>query len=357
MEYTWPSRNNQVAHSLDLPPFSPVRWRRRGIGVCPKKTPFFPAMGALSPECREVALHTADYVLLPPYPIGYTIVDGHVPWTFAHVVEMLVCTVFFACLRRAVRRCALFGGPRLGSALHGPAWLVDGDGAKVNWSRLADEMYFAVAHVLLVAWFAATLRFELRSWLADGDQFWACPQPALSRSLELYYLLQFAFNIESSIALGVRAVSPHSRPEAAMVTHHVSTLAVVTYSWRTGFMRVGALVALLHDVTDLPIDGIRLSQGLGLTGGLYISAATAVIAWAMLRLVAFPLYLMLPALTRTGHLVDMATIILNQRRWHAELLRVLIVLPLCVLWCLHVHWYAMLVAKIRRQVTRKRRSE
>ena len=45
-----------------------------------------------------------------------------------------------------------------------------------------------------------------------------------------------------------------------MLVHHAATLFVVIAAWRLGFVRVGALVVLLFDATDVPIDGIRLGQ-------------------------------------------------------------------------------------------------
>ena len=46
-----------------------------------------------------------------------------------------------------------------------------------------------------------------------------------------------------------------------MVVHHMATLFIFLASHRNGFVRVGVAVVALHDVSDLPIDGIRIDIG------------------------------------------------------------------------------------------------
>ena len=84
-----------------------------------------------------------------------------------------------------------------------------------------------------------------------------------------------------------------------MVLHHLATLFVLLCAYRFGFARVGVAVIAMHDVSDLPIDSIRIAQALELQPLLYLSAAISVVSWASLRAYAFPRYIILSALVRS----------------------------------------------------------
>lgn len=39
-----------------------------------------------------------------------------------------------------------------------------------------------------------------------------------------------------------------------LVVHHMATLALLWFSWLTNFVRIGALVLLLHDAVDIVLE-------------------------------------------------------------------------------------------------------
>jgi hypothetical protein len=50
-----------------------------------------------------------------------------------------------------------------------------------------------------------------------------------------------------------------AQSDVYMVVHHIVTAALCLVSWALSFTRIGSVVMFLHDVSDLPLDVVRLS--------------------------------------------------------------------------------------------------
>lgn len=308
----------------------------------------------VKPECESLARRLASArqpggYALAPYPLGLVAMDEHEPWASANMREVLLLVIMFVGARLLLRGIAPTAGRAIGRTLHGRAWA----GARtVDWRRFADEAYYTVVHALLVLYaLCSDVGPEVLVTMRGSSVWLACEQPAMSEALRRYMLLQAAFNIESLLVLAYGVAVPRgSAPDRAMIMHHGSTIVLIVASWRLHFVRVGAAISLLHDVTDLPIDGIRLSQALGASLMLYASAASALLLWAVGRLVLFPICLMLPCLFSSRHFLQLVT----RRSGVAVcgLIHVLFGVPLILLYVLHIYWYRMLVRKVLRHAGR-----
>lgn len=78
-----------------------------------------------------------------------------------------------------------------------------------------------------------------------------------------------------------------------MMTHHVVTIALVTWSYAIGFLPVGVVVLILHDFTDIPLDMLKMANYLKLEGfpGLFVSEIMFVITlfyWVWFRIYLYP---------------------------------------------------------------------
>lgn len=78
-----------------------------------------------------------------------------------------------------------------------------------------------------------------------------------------------------------------------MMTHHVVTIALVTWSYAIGFLPVGVVVLILHDFTDIPLDMLKMANYLKLEGvrGLFASEIMFVITivnWFYFRIYLYP---------------------------------------------------------------------
>ena len=242
-----------------------------------------------------------------------------------------------------MRSFAPRAGRSVGKWLHGNTWLTKGHGSKLDWRHFADVCHFTLAHVLFTGFVLSALAPEVASWARAPEQWWSFSQPPLSSALRYYYLVQIAANLESAIAmlLGLLGGRAKDRP---MLIHHATTLFVISLAWRLGFVRVGAMVAMLHDATDLPIDCLRLSQALESFPMVAASATSAIVTWGVLRGYAFPRLIIWSALMHTGHMWSVHS---YAPSFYITIGYILLILPLAVLWLLSMHWLRLLSIKMR----------
>jgi hypothetical protein len=76
--------------------------------------------------------------------------------------------------------------------------------------------------------------------------------------------------------------------DTAMEVHHLATMALTTLSCWCGYTRIGSLVMFLHDISDLPLDLLRICGLIKWTIGQTISYVLTVLTWAYWRLWWYP---------------------------------------------------------------------
>eukprot|EP00656_Telonema_subtile_P024378 TRINITY_DN2652_c0_g1_i4.p1 TRINITY_DN2652_c0_g1~~TRINITY_DN2652_c0_g1_i4.p1 ORF type:complete len:415 (-),score=86.28 TRINITY_DN2652_c0_g1_i4:239-1483(-) len=81
-----------------------------------------------------------------------------------------------------------------------------------------------------------------------------------------------------------------------MLAHHIATIALICMSWQIGLLRFGLAVLWVHDVSDIPIDLLKLTNYLKLEGSagffaVETSFVSCLISWMYLRLYLFPMQL------------------------------------------------------------------
>ena len=61
--------------------------------------------------------------------------------------------------------------------------------------------------------------------------------------------------------------------------HHIATIALVAGSWINGYLRIGVLVLLVHDTSDIPLDLTKMLNYLKLQGprGFFLAEAMFVV--------------------------------------------------------------------------------
>jgi|APGre2960657444_1045066.scaffolds.fasta_scaffold00595_7 hypothetical protein len=139
------------------------------------------------------------------------------------------------------------------------------------------------------------------------------------------------------------------KDHAAMVVHHACTFALLAVSFSYSFLRVGALIEVLHDACDVWMEAAKLFNYAGYSN---ISTAIFVLfisSWLGLRLAYFPLVVI------RSTSVEAATLLLgafgpsayNRAIWAG--FNVL----LLVLLALHVYWFYFILLIAVRTLTSK----
>ena len=107
------------------------------------------------------------------------------------------------------------------------------------------------------------------------------PLPPLPQAVWIYTCLIHRFFDE------------HKKDYFVMYAHHVVTIALVAISYSAGYPSLGILVLYVHDVSDIFIDLLKLSNiaKLGNMQGFFLLEITwvgSMVAWAYWRLYHFP---------------------------------------------------------------------
>jgi len=148
---------------------------------------------------------------------------------------------------------------------------------------------------------------EDEAWWGDTKTCWV-PHPSvqpLRPALKIFYISQLA----SYIFLGFshRFWEERRSDYVIMFSHHISTTILVAGSYSNGYHRIGLLILLVHDISDLPVDMLKMLNYLKLEGfrGFFlveIMFATVILSWAYLRLWIFPSKLIYSTLIESHHL-------------------------------------------------------
>jgi len=161
-------------------------------------------------------------------------------------------------------------------------------------TKFKSQFWQLLIHAAMAA--LETLVLQQVAEVAGGDLFaepWRCslfeqPNPPL---LDTVYLVQLAVWIVTAVC-HIWAFEPQS-DYFIMLAHHIVTIGLVGISYQNGFVRFGLMVLWIHDISDIPIDLLKLTNYLKLEdmGGFFlveISFFSTMATWLWLRLYLYP---------------------------------------------------------------------
>eukprot|EP01029_Cantina_marsupialis_P020942 TRINITY_DN4958_c0_g1_i1.p1 TRINITY_DN4958_c0_g1~~TRINITY_DN4958_c0_g1_i1.p1 ORF type:complete len:354 (+),score=85.89 TRINITY_DN4958_c0_g1_i1:28-1089(+) len=169
----------------------------------------------------------------------------------------------------------------------------------------------------------------------DMDSFKSPPKT----SLKLMILTQLGIWIYT--AYSHRFVETRKKDYYVMYIHHVLTIFLVIASAGYGYYASGLIVLFFHDMSDIPIDSLKLFNLLKLDGkkGFYateISFFVNMAFWIVCRMICFPLMVIYPS----SKVALSDTFDHENTSWN---IYVSAILGLCVLYALHCWWFWLMI--------------
>ncbi|KAI1696402.1 TLC domain-containing protein [Ditylenchus destructor] len=159
--------------------------------------------------------------------------------------------------------------------------------------KMLENLWRLVAYIGIVVYGLAVLAD--RSWLYDLRQCWMnYPKHPMDSILWWYYMLQTAFyySLLYSCAFDVRRSD-----FVEMCIHHVVTIGLLSFSWATNFVRVGTLVLLLHDISDVVLEMAKYLRYSGKNVIVVNAGFVAfLVSWIATRVFYLPFVLMRSAI-------------------------------------------------------------
>ena len=162
------------------------------------------------------------------------------------------------------------------------------------------------------------------------------PYHASSEGLRVYYQIQFGYHLHSGVVLATAGWRRNDRTE--MAVHHAAAVLLLLLSWCANWLRIGALVLFVHDVSDIFTYGVKIAVDTPsklATGVLYLGVLAS---WLWFRLWALPFVLIRAVLERAAPLMGPFPAYV-----FAALLSVLV--------ALHVYWFVLILDIGRKAVS------
>lgn len=211
-------------------------------------------------------------------------------------------------------------------------------------------------------------------WIAKP---WLCffPNPedfTPKTSLRMLFVAQMAVWVFTCISHRFNSDAHAHKDYFAMYIHHLATIGLVALAYANNDFKVGAVVLFIHDISDIGIDLLKMSNYLRLDGraGWFIvelSFALTLSLWSYFRLYLFPFSVIgrgtLPSLATTAATTfpDGSLTLATRMKallgdWTAEYTRFYISAVTCnvllsVLVVLHIWWFGLLLKILYRAIT------
>uniref|UniRef100_A0A8C6LVP3 Ceramide synthase 3 n=1 Tax=Nothobranchius furzeri TaxID=105023 RepID=A0A8C6LVP3_NOTFU len=95
-----------------------------------------------------------------------------------------------------------------------------------------------------------------KPWFYNLREVWeGFPQQSMLPSQYWYYFLEMGFYLSLLLSL---AFDVKRKDFQEQVIHHVATLTLLSFSWVSNYIRVGTLVMMLHDSSDILLEGAKV---------------------------------------------------------------------------------------------------
>ncbi|XP_017261005.1 ceramide synthase 2 isoform X1 [Kryptolebias marmoratus] len=128
-----------------------------------------------------------------------------------------------------------------------------------------------------------------KPWLYNLKEVWAgFPKQSMLPSQYWYYLLEMGFYLSLLLSLTIDVKRKDFKEQ---VIHHIATLTLLSFSWISNYIRIGTLVMVVHDSSDVLLEGGKLlnyAKWHQAANGIFV-VFTAL--FMVTRLVIFPFWL------------------------------------------------------------------
>eukprot|EP00708_Paratrimastix_pyriformis_P003680 GAFH01002471.1.p2 GENE.GAFH01002471.1~~GAFH01002471.1.p2 ORF type:complete len:347 (+),score=87.17 GAFH01002471.1:28-1068(+) len=197
----------------------------------------------------------------------------------------------------------------------------------------------------MISWFELLTVPPEQNWVFHVERVWTGFSDAqFPDHIYFLYSLQLGFYFH---LLVYHFIEPKNKDFLEMLIHHMSTIALIAYSWDQGCMNVGYLILALHDVSDCFVGPTKMFNFAGWALSTVVGFAFLSTSWFLTRLVYFPFWVI------RSVLVDYWTeLVLHglQTRIQWGIFNGL----LCTLEVLHIFWFYQLTRILGSAILERR---
>lgn len=186
---------------------------------------------------------------------------------------------------------------------HGPSWEKSNEIRIVKFGEYVFRLFFHSCISL-----AGIYYFWDKDWWKSGGTpslFQQYPHQEIAPGMAWYYLLQCSYNADALVSLLEMSFELQSNPKGIlplrlgwsksvrgdfreMFIHHIVTNVLIIGSSFFRLTRVGSMVFLVHDISDVPVDLSKLANFLKWKTTTALCFALMVLVWCFTRLGILP---------------------------------------------------------------------
>uniref|UniRef100_A0A8D0CS03 Ceramide synthase 3b n=1 Tax=Sander lucioperca TaxID=283035 RepID=A0A8D0CS03_SANLU len=186
----------------------------------------------------------------------------------------------------------------------------------------------------LLAFIGGIVALYDKEWFYDTREVWTgFPKQSMLESQYWYYILEMSFY--GSLLLSV-AFDVKRKDFKEQIIHHLATLVLLSFSWCVNYIRIGTLVMIVHDASDVLLESAKLfnyAKWEKTCQSLFVLFA---MVFMVTRLIIFPLWLI--------H----CTWVYPVQHYPAFFGYYFFNVMLVVLLCLHIFWAYLILCMIRK---------
>lgn len=185
----------------------------------------------------------------------------------------------------------------------------------------------------------------MEPWFFDTEVYFkGWPHQPLKLPLKLYYTSQCGFYLYGIVAL--LFWETRRKDFGVMVSHHLITLLLISYSYIARCFRIGAMTLAIHDMSDLIMEFAKLCKYSGKELTASISFGIFAISWFALRLVYFPFWVIRSSSYMLAKVLDHSNV---YHTWIFYSFNTMLI----TLLIFHIYWWVLICRMINRQLHNK----
>lgn len=226
---------------------------------------------------------------------------------------VLFVLVIFLCLLKSLLLPMFESlGKSLASETHGKGWVRNNPEKITKFGEYCFRLLYHSLISVYGLWY-----FSSKSWWdsANGGtkNLWNdWPNQPIEPGMTWFYLIQAAYNIQALLSLLTLSLEFRVQSSSLvvwsdrvrgdfreMVIHHIVTNSLIFLSSFYRLHRVGSMIYLVHDVSDVPVDLSKLANFMKWRTSTLICFIIMVIVWVITRLGIFPFVIYRSALFET----------------------------------------------------------
>ncbi|XP_074479818.1 ceramide synthase 2 [Sebastes fasciatus] len=199
----------------------------------------------------------------------------------------------------------------------------------------------------LLAFIGGLVALYDKEWFYDTREVWTgFPKQSMLESQYWYYILEMSFY--GSLLLSV-AFDVKRKDFREQIIHHLATLLLLSFSWCVNYIRIGTLVMIVHDASDVLLESAKLFNYAKWEKTCQSLFVVFSVVFMVTRLIIFPFWLI--------H----CTWVYPIHHYPAFFGYYFFNVMLVVLLCLHIFWAHLILRMIRKFIfgtlTRDERSD